>query len=236
MITYCQLCKKPSELRESHIYPKFMVKNLRAPECNYKFDYLSSIPIKPSPQDGPKEKLLCGICEGQLNKYETYYSQFFIRRKNLDIKRKNKSILSIKGYDYQKIKLFLLSILWRLSITSCDSFNIKIDKLQKEILRTIILREDPGEPHEFPFYTILVRVDGSENDSKIFLNPIELLPPHEDSVLVYICGILYLFSKKLNNEDFNQPSLLLTPIEWLVQLKDIMEIPVLNTTIRNVLK
>jgi len=235
-MTYCQLCKKPSELKISHIYPRFMVKNLRTPESNYKFDYLSSIPIKPPPQDGPKEKLLCGICERQLGKYETYYSQFFIRRINLNLKRKNKSFVSIIGYDYQKIKLFLLSILWRLSITSCKGFNIKIDEQQKEILRTIILREDPGEPHEFPFYTIMVRVDGGENDSKIFLNPIELLPPHEDSVLVYICGILYWFSKKLNNENFNQPSLLLTPSEWLAKLEDIMKIPVLNTTMRNVLK
>jgi hypothetical protein len=56
-------------------------------------------------------------------------------------------------YDYSKYKLFLLSLLWRSSISSRPLFGqIKLPAEIEEDLRLRILSNNPGEPEEYPCF------------------------------------------------------------------------------------
>ena len=57
--------------------------------------------------------------------------------------------LDIKGIDYKKFKLFLLSILWRAGISNLPIFRKVTLGKHQEILRERILTNDPGSPDEY---------------------------------------------------------------------------------------
>jgi hypothetical protein len=60
------------------------------------------------------------------------------------------------NYDYAKYKLFLLSLLWRSSISSRPFFNkVKLAASVEEDLRTRILGDQPGAPSEYPIFLFL---------------------------------------------------------------------------------
>ncbi|MCI5168438.1 MAG: hypothetical protein D3903_20695 [Candidatus Electrothrix sp. GM3_4] len=112
--------------------------------------------------------------------------------------------------------MFILSILWRLSVSSDKNFSVNLDAHEQEILRKRLLNENPGLPTEFPFYTILVRIDGEMN-SNIIMNPIELKHPYQNSVALYIAGILFLISKTRLNTFFLLMPSCLKKDGWVVQ-------------------
>ncbi len=50
----------------------------------------------------------------------------------------------LKGLDYTKFKLFLLSILWRMGVSSLDAFvEVKRGSHHEEALRVALLNGDP---------------------------------------------------------------------------------------------
>lgn len=56
----------------------------------------------------------------------------------------------MRNIDYTKFKLFLLSILWKASISS-RSFFVDVDLgTHEEVIRKMILTGDAGEEHEYP--------------------------------------------------------------------------------------
>lgn len=98
----CRLCQKPSLLKESHIIPKFVfnwIKNTG----NGRLRNLSqvNVPI----QDGFKEHLLCGECEGRLEKLETLFSRTIFHPFL-------KGERQVFHYD-QWLYLFAISLFWR---------------------------------------------------------------------------------------------------------------------------
>lgn len=223
----CRLCLKPNKLCESHIFPKFMVKNIRS-EINHKFEFVTNKPLKRKPQDGPKEYLLCESCEQQLCTFEKYFNEYFsAKNKSIKLISLENNTIRIEGYDYNKIKLFLLSVLWRLSITSIPDFHIHIKIKQEEILRNMIINKNAGEVDDFPFYTTLVKSPVLGYDSEIFCNPfgLNLL---NNSVYVYMYGILFLCSVKMKNKYFNNSDLLISPTNWTVHIKSLHDITVLD--------
>ncbi|WPD24354.1 MAG: hypothetical protein SD837_07275 [Candidatus Electrothrix scaldis] len=224
----CRLCLQERELRVSHIIPKWLVKHCRDGEdYKNKFKYLSSKEIKFPPQDGPKEKLMCHDCEQKIGRFEKYFRNFFIGRKDIEIHIVDNGLIEIKNYRYKEIRLFILSILWRLSVSSDKNFSVNLDAHNQEILRKMLLGENPGLPSEFPFYTILVRIDG-KIDSKIIMNPIELEHP-QNSVALYISGILFFISKTQLNSVFNSffPPDTMSEKRWLGSIKKLFDIPIL---------
>lgn len=219
----CALCREAEKLRNSHIYPRWMVMNCRDRENGNQFTFASSREIK-KPQDGPKEYLLCGDCEQQFGVYETYYKQFFLGDGGLKLFRNEDDSGRICGYDYKKSRLFLLSILWRLSVTSIDSFKIHIDDVEQEILRQMLLSETPGDANEFAISATVIGIDG-KMDSKIFSAPMAL--ERENLVVVYMGGIMYSMSTAQANEHFNRAALL-SPEQWPVWYKHYTEVSLLT--------
>lgn len=168
----CQLCLKEARLRKSHIYPKHFYKsnNLWGKGTKQVFrlsaNSRKSKAIKDINFNGHKERLLCGNCEQLLNNnYESYYSEIFSTKNPIPKKYKiiDECVLDQNGFkfrsftnvDYSKIKLYVLSILWRCSVSLEFSRACKMKKEQQERLRQMVLKRDAGQPKEFPilFFT-----------------------------------------------------------------------------------
>jgi hypothetical protein len=162
----CKLCGRNSELQNSHIIPEFF----------YDLIYDSnprrfrSVPTDPSPkikyeQQGIREHLLCKICEGKFQIFEDYVKRAFIDNKTV-AGRKIQSVqmqdgIVLQNLDYKKFKLFLLSVLWRMSITTRDFFaNVSLGSKHEEIIHAALLDEDPLQPEDYPCVVELLTLGG----------------------------------------------------------------------------
>jgi len=151
----CKLCLEKKELKRSHIIPEFVFKPLY--DEKHCFHALGVRSLKKL-QKGIREKLLCGECEGRLSKYEHYMSQV---GGNPKIKKsRNGRFVTIEGLDYKKVRLFGLSILWRASVSSLKLFRELRLGPHEDIIRKMILTDNPGNPSKYPFMLMEIVNEG----------------------------------------------------------------------------
>jgi hypothetical protein len=149
----CRLCEKPAELRKSHILP-----NLAYSEVIETSSHPRMVVVRNS-QDGPitdkshqtgfRERLLCENCEGQFSEYEVYASNNLLNL-TLPLPQSARDLLNtIQVSDYAKLKLFLISLLWRVGVARHDFFGCVDLGPHAARLREMLYAEDPGEPDEY---------------------------------------------------------------------------------------
>ena len=149
-MTTCRLCLNKRELKNSHIIPEFIYATLY--DDKHRFHVLSNSSVRgPAKlQKGIREHLLCGECEGSLSKYERYMSLILSGRLDVKSSRDGK-LVTLEGLDYKQLRLFGLSVLWRASVSSLHMFEqVKLGP-HEEIIRQMILTEDPGMSDQYPF-------------------------------------------------------------------------------------
>lgn len=129
--------------------------------------------------DGEYEaNILCQKCENDLGKLDEYAAQII---HGLGLKEKLyfrehvfreilfNVLMAEDGYDYTKFKLFLLSVVWRASISSRPFFsNFKLDKDIEEDLRVSILGQEPQEERSYPCLITLPPLVQNEQGEKGF--------------------------------------------------------------------
>lgn len=145
----CRLCDKEKELQNSHIIPEFVYKQLY--DNKGRFHVLSTLKQKPRPleQKGIREKLLCKDCEQQLSIYEKYAREILMGGESFQFERHGK-LIRLSDLNYHKFKLFLLSILWRSSVSSHILFSrVKLGKHENKI-KKLIQNNNPGKPLDYP--------------------------------------------------------------------------------------
>jgi hypothetical protein len=153
----CKLCGENSELQNSHIIPEFFY-DLIYDENPRRF---RSVPADPSEkikyeQQGICEHLFCKDCDNRrLGQWEDYVKRAFIDGKIVDGKRpqavKMRECVVLQNLDYKKFKLFLLSLLWRMSIAKHDFFaNVNLGQQHEGKIHKALLDEDPLRPEEYP--------------------------------------------------------------------------------------
>lgn len=212
----CALCLKSSDLLESHIYPRHIYKAFGLHKKNKEAKYI----IKPGDPkevtqiedlnyDGIKEKLLCKNCEEHLNQnFERYFAELFISfpepqsnhniTSTLQIVRDGTQFKELQNLDYTKVKLYVLSVLWRASVSKAFGKGIKISSRRKNIMRKMILNVDAGMENEFPIhfsqpFTI------KKNDNRI-VKPFGVFPMLKDPSLFYTIVGSYLIMVKVENK------------------------------------
>ena len=98
--------------------------------------------------------------------------------------------------DYKKAKRFLLSILWRASISSRDFFSeVNLGETHEEIIRRMIWEGVPKSEQEYPCLLVSTRIATPNERWKIIRNPLRK-KLSEKSMTVYtfpISGICYSF-------------------------------------------
>ena len=111
-----------------------------------------------------------------------------------------------ENLDYKKFKLFLLSILWRASISSRETFSLITLGSHEETIREMIYSGNPKDTNDYPcmIYSYL-------NDDSI---PVDLIiqphPGNKGATQFYkflISGIFYTYFTSIGNEDVYHPTL-----------------------------
>lgn len=148
----CRLCLKDKDIRLSHVIPDFLYKTTydekhRALEIN--FNHPKKINLL---QKGYREKLLCNDCEQFLNtNFEIYFNDLWYEKESRPDNISNNHVV-LTGIDYGKFKLFLLSILWRSSISSHKAFRLIEVGEHQEKLRNKLINLDAGLECEYPIF------------------------------------------------------------------------------------
>lgn len=144
----CALCLQQKELRKSHIIPEFLYASLY--DDKHRLHVLSVIPEQKNSheQKGLREHLLCDDCEQKLSQWERYASLVLKGGVELTYHHQG-NIVFVSGLDYQKFRLFQLSILWRAGVSRLQFF----EKVQlgphAETLRQLLLANDPGPLNKY---------------------------------------------------------------------------------------
>lgn len=102
-LTSCALCGETEAIRKSHIIPKFIYRYFKDTSTG-RLRRIDNPNI--THQDGQKENMLCGNCEGKVNKFETIFANalFYPYKKE-----------GIKQFTYDKwLSYFITSVSWRI--------------------------------------------------------------------------------------------------------------------------
>jgi hypothetical protein len=147
----CALCKLEKEICDSHIVPEFMYQMIYDKSHSFVSVSLDAMDANQRYKKGIREKLLCKECEIKFSKPEGYAADFFYTNKTPPKITGKFSIF--ENLQYKKLKLFFLSLLWRLAVTSLTEFQgASLGEVHKEKLRVMLLADNPGKPLEYPCF------------------------------------------------------------------------------------
>ena len=146
----CKYCYKENILVKSHIIPEGFYRRLRveqdAPRLLNENDFPKKAPI------GVYDKnMLCGECESIFGDWDQHVQQILSEELNGDpLVYKNENIAYlINDFDYRKMKLFFISLLWRASVSEQPFFGRVNLGPHEEIAKKHIENLDPGNSEEF---------------------------------------------------------------------------------------
>lgn len=196
----CKLCLENKDLcSESHIIPHFLYKFITGE--NNALVFLDSSRATTRYNSEYEGNILCQDCDnrliGQLDSYaaEFMHLEFGLGPAVREITLENKPHIVYENhpaYDYKRFKLFLLSVLWRCSISSRMFFSrIKFPVEIEEDLRSRILRGDEGPPDLYPWFITLppvATIDGKTGFHTIYMPTIS--PLYLETGKLKICELI----------------------------------------------
>lgn len=154
----CRLCGKDKPLIRAHIFPDWAYRYLKQDNHLFQLSVLSSRKTQLKSrkiQSGCWDSnILCQDCDGViLGKYDTYAAQFFDQDFSpmlttiTEASGKEAKVYLVKNFDHPKLFIFIVSLLWRASITDQPSF-AKVtlgryeDRAKEMILAGVPMYED----------------------------------------------------------------------------------------------
>jgi len=224
----CALCKSKGNILDSHIIPEFMYKPIYDDKHRLLLRKNGFI-VKTEPlQKGIREKLLCKKCEGQLSVYEKYVREILFGGTVINIQKFSDRII-LYGLDYAKVRLFFLSLIWRMSVASKHDIwrNVNLGPHQ-EIIRDMILSENPGSQWEYSFLSIIPLFNGTIVDDWI-LEPDWVRTQFGRLYSFIVGGCIYLFHISKQNIEKDAGQWLIHPDgTWAISLKNAEKIKFLR--------
>ncbi len=202
-IGICKLCGKSKKLIKAHIIPEFMYSELYDNKHNMKLiEDIKSLKSY-NKQTGIFDKdILCEKYDNQvIGQYENYAKKvlyggvFYNQTLPEIIEEKNQHEVKwrlIKNINYKKIKLFLLTLIWKASVSKRDFFKEVILKNHEEIIRIMINDGNPGEPEDYPCAIFSYRFDNPDL-IQIIIDPKFTKVENNIYYRFLIAGVFYLF-------------------------------------------
>jgi len=168
----CQLCNQEKKLINAHIIPRSFFSDLteegRAPIVID--DKAGSYP-KRTPIGIYDSEILCEDCERLFSIWDDYGRQFLSQDIDEDkyvLSNGERLACNFGAYDYARLKMFFLSVLWRASVSKNKFFyQVQLGPYQ-ERLKEIVLSGDPGGRDDFA--VALSKFDKEANETG-YLNP-----------------------------------------------------------------
>jgi hypothetical protein len=183
------------------------------------------------PQDGPKEYLLCKECEQRFGRFERYYKHKTESSGIFDMIDIS-NFFAINDFDYKKIKLFFLSILWRMSVTSIEGFHIELGTTEKEKIRIALLNDCPMDPYMFAVLPI-IPVFQNQPFVSLLMNPKVINEPFNKTVIILLNGLLYWISLDSEKSPFPKEAII-NKVLWTFCVTEIRNFPFLHDILTNV--
>ena len=140
---------------KAHIIPRSFFKPLRKGETPARLLSQNGYPKK-SPIGVYNKTILCYECEKKFQIWDDYAQYILLQKVDKFIPRTYHDRLvgyEIKDFDYLKLKLFFLSILWRASVSNYEFYALVDLGESEDVVKNLIKNEDPG--HEDDFSIIL---------------------------------------------------------------------------------
>lgn len=160
----CKLCLEPRALRNSHIFTEYIYRPLYDPI--HRMTRVAEregqmVPDTPPPQQGAREKLLCGGCEQFLNRSYEQPSRRLWRAMvaqqpvgRIQVRREligdEVMALRFRGFNADRFKLFLLTQLWRAGVATIEEFSAVDLGPHERTIRDMLLHQNPGAATDFP--------------------------------------------------------------------------------------
>ncbi|MGG0176942.1 hypothetical protein [Gottfriedia acidiceleris] len=146
MLQKCRLCGEEKKLIKSHIVPEGFYKNIYDDKRRL-FLTSKSRDAFTLMQKGQREELLCTECDSNLigNKYDKYGIEVIRARLHIRTFIDYEKEIWV-GLDYNKFKIFLLSVLWRAHIAQNFHTGITLEKsVENLIVESIKSGQAPKE-------------------------------------------------------------------------------------------
>lgn len=167
----CHLCCREKKLIKAHIIPEKFFTPLRSEK---KSPILCSNTAGKYPKRSPigiyDSAILCSKCDNYIGIWDNYAQQLLLKKFDESLavyQGTDKLFYKINSFDYEKLKLFFISVLWRAAISNHIFFKrIKLGPYQDEI-KEMILNGDPGTPEKYPVVIAKFR----EPNMTAFLDP-----------------------------------------------------------------
>ncbi len=217
----CKLCMEQKELiRKSHIIPAFMYNGMFDENNKLSFQPIREGAIEKHeikrPSDGEYEGgLLCNECDNTLlgHYFEDYASKAMYGGRLVAsecplfqscISQHNIEFIKCTRINYTKYKLFLLSVLWRASISNRSFFSeISLGQKHEEEIRRMIFNKDAGEVDKFPIF-ISSYLNHKDLPREIIIQPRKI---QDDQLKVFVFLINgYLYTFYVNEENASLPA------------------------------
>jgi hypothetical protein len=149
-------------------------------------------------QKGIREKLLCADCEDLINhKYEIPFQKEWYE--DNPFPDKVSDAYSSK-YNYSTFKLFHLSILFKASVSSLPTFGqVSLGK-HEDIIRKMLLTEDPGSVSKYPILAYAV-INKDKVEKRLISMPMATkIDGHMIYAQIY-CGVMWWVSVSSHKND-----------------------------------
>lgn len=189
----CRLCLQVAPLVDSHIIPNFQFKGLKKVEGHfYELSTDHTIPERKQ-QRGFTERLLCAECDNRrLQRNEDYFARVWTRGP-LPEPQQHGRFLIFRNHDYKRCKNCLLSILWRMSVSSLEVFKeVSLGPKHEEVLRAGLLADREFDEREYAITVTAPFVDGRLYEDFI-LQPDSTRLDGNRLYRCVIAGMLYTF-------------------------------------------
>ena len=148
----------------SHILPRFLYRGLQKGWT----PRIEGPKLGTLPPGQVKERLLCGKCEGRLQRWERTAGAFYRDICSWDPEKLQAGV-DCNGLNYQRLKLFYLSVMWRASVSRHAAMTGVSLGERERLVETMLRDEKAGTTREFPVVGFLVRSPAQYREGVIAL-------------------------------------------------------------------
>lgn len=148
----CQLCRQDVTLIDAHIIPRPFFRTKEPGGVPRFLSNTKGTYPKRAPIGIYDPGILCATCDGRLGRWDEYGLELFLQRLgDFTPVLKGDDVVAFRqdSFDYSRLRLFVLSVLWRAHLSSHDMFR-RVDLGERAArLRDMIDSETPGDSTEF---------------------------------------------------------------------------------------
>ncbi|MBL4266705.1 hypothetical protein H8F11_13555 [Vibrio fluvialis] len=149
----CKLCGKDSKLIEAHIIPRSFYEPLKeSGHTPILITDTAGVYPKRTPIGIYDREIVCESCEQLFSPWDDYALKFFTQEVDIDktIYDQGQPVAhNLGSWDYFKLKMFFLSLLWRAAVTSHPFFkDVSLGPFESR-LAELILTKNPSDNRYF---------------------------------------------------------------------------------------